>query len=528
MQNVINFKQSLDYYLKLIDTRVGSGDFLGALDSARRALENAKTRIDSESINILIGQIYFEMKLYPLSCEHFFRAVRTPETRASAFFGIAKNLVLMGNYKLALDYFSATLDTPSTQDFAGAVLEWTHKIRENLSIEPKTKPTLAVAKNLVKMKKFEQAISLLSPLAHTDYEAKIYLADVLVMAQKYTEAREILFGILHENPADTHAILVLCSLCFAEKDFSSLEINLQKIDGIPLNLGQYVLVGNLFSSMGNFKTAKKYYQKAISMDEYNIRVMLYIAICFYNENDFENAMYYLNQARWVDIENPILNAYHEIFSRKSADTPLAIKFQLPTKIAEKKVQNILSVIDGGNFCDELNRSLFLSDDIEWCFTITDSNLSRKLASALSRCKRKKALKMYRRFLLSIRLNREQKFYLTKYAILNENFKAIDLNVGYRYRSFNIKIPSIFNKNNNLRSGFASAVSFAEVYDLEVNFDKITRKIAKNLQKSSEIDGNLLACLYFCENAQVLNQACIYFGVEGEQVFKAINEMQLLV
>ena len=60
MSKIVKFSQNLDYYLRLIDARMSSSDFLGALDAARRAVEHARTRVDCESINILIGQIYFE------------------------------------------------------------------------------------------------------------------------------------------------------------------------------------------------------------------------------------------------------------------------------------------------------------------------------------------------------------------------------------------------------------------------------------------------------------------------------------
>ena len=531
MQKIVNFKQNLDYYIKLIDTRTSSGDYLGALDAGRRAYENAKTRIDRESINILIGQIYYEMGLYALSCEHFFRAVRIPETRAGAFFGIGRNLVKMNNPKLALEYFEATLDIGGTQDFSGAVLEWTYEIKQQLQTPMAENNTLAIARNLVKMHKADQAVMLLSPLANNNIDAKIMLADVLVLAEQYARAREILFDILRDNPANVQALLVLCSLCLAEKDLCSLEINLQKIAGIPLKFNQLVLVGNMYAAISKFDKAITFYQKAQQQDEYNTKILLFLAIAYYNLGDTQEALYYIGQARWVDIENPVLNIYYDIFSRNLVEPPLAIVTQIPHKIAESKLQAIFSAINSDNFCDSFNRSLLMADDIEWCFMQKNPDLTNRLAKALSRCKKKKAVKLYQKLLISVRLNKEQKFSLTKYAMLNENVREIDLTSNYRYRSFKTKLPSAFRQNAMFREGYENAFCFAEINGMDVNLDKITEKLTKNQVFSQilpDFDENVLACLYFCENAQVLNQACIYFGVDSNRVIRAINEYRLLV
>ena len=43
----------------------------------------------------------------------------------------------------------------------------------------------------------------------------------------------------------------------------------------------------------------------------------------------------------------------------------------------------------------------------------------------------------------------------------------------------------------------------------------------------KVDENLISCLYFCQNAQVLEQACIYFATDKHQVMQAINYLKLL-
>ena len=175
-------------------------------------------------------------------------------------------------------------------------------------------------------------------------------------------------------------------------------------------------------------------------------------------------------------------------------------------------------------------SLTLADDIDWCMTYKNSDLINRLTNALSKCKKKKAQKMYQKYLLSVRLDKEQKFYLTKYAMLAQNLKEIDLTSNLVFRSFKNKIPKIIT-NSMWQEGYCNAISYAEINGLVADFDNINAKICQYVAKNQHnftFNERVLSCIYFCNNAQVLGQACIYFGVESEEVLRAINEFQLLV
>ena len=120
--------------------------------------------------------------------------------------------------------------------------------------------------------------------------------------------------------------------------------------------------------------------------------------------------------------------------------------------------------------------------------------------------------------------------MTKYALLNNHLKSIDLTANFKYRSFKLTIPKKIENNLVIKKGLCSAVSFAEINSITVNFNAINSKLFKfdwveNIDL--QVDENLIACLYFCENAQVLEQACIYFATDKERVNRAINYLQLL-
>ena len=531
MQKILKFKPSLDYYLKTLDTRLAEHDYLGALDSARNALRQSKTRIDKEAINILIGQIYFEMGQYILSCEYFFRAVKVPQTRASAYFGIGRNLIKMNREKLALEYFDCALSTGGVEDFSGAILEWTHIIRQNLTIKSPKFSEVAVAKNLVKLSEYDEALEILKPRFYSgEIEAKVITADILVLKGEYSKARDILLKILRFENDNVSALLVLCSLCLAEKDYGNLEINLEQLDECELNDNQLGVLASLYASIGKYEKSVKNYEKILKNDAFNIKYLLFTAICYYNLGNTQEALYYIGQARWVDIENPILNIYYDIFNRNLVSPPLKLVTQIPPAISEDKLKNIFSAINSGNFCENFVHSLTLADDIEWCFCLKNNTLTEELARVLAQCRKKQAIALYSKMLLTVRLNKNQKFYLTKYALLNNHLKSIDLTANFKYRSFKLTIPKKIENNLVIKKGLCCAVSFAEINSITVNFNAINSKLFKfdwveNIDL--QVDENLVACLYFCENAQVLEQACIYFATDKERVNRAINYLQLL-
>ena len=531
MQKILKFQQSLDYYLKLLDTRLAQNDYLGALDSARNALTQSKTRIDKQAINILIGQIYFEMKLYLLSCEYFFRAIKVPETRAGAYFGIGRNLVMLKREKLALEYFDCALSTGGVEDFSSAVLEWTQIIRQNLSKNSVNLSSLAIAKNLVKLKQFDEALSILEPRMNAgEIEAKIMYADILIIRGEFEVAREILFKVLKDEPENVSALLVLCSLCSAQKDYCNLEINLEKLEYCELQSGQAILLATLFANLGKYNKTLKIFEKILKNDEFNTKILLFMAICSYNLGEKQDALYYVGRARWIDIENPVLNVYYDIFNRDLCEPPLKLLVQIPTKIGENKLNSVFLAVNSGNFCENFTNSLTLADDIEWCFSLKNNAITEDISKVFAHCKKKQATSLYEKLLLTIRLSKEQKYYLTKYALLAGHLKTIDITANLHFRSFKLKIPKYIENNLLIKKGYCQAVSFAEINSLQFDFEYINKRIAQSDWTANidlKVDENLISCLYFCQNAQVLEQACIYFATDKHQVMQAINYLKLL-
>ena len=530
MKKILKFQQSLDYYLKILDTRLNEKDYLGALDTARNAFKLAKTKINKQSINLIIGQIYFEMDLYNLSNEYFFRAVQVPQTQAGAYFGIGRNLIFLQKNTLALKYFENSLATQTSLDFSGAILEWTNKIRSSMLSYPQNLNELSLAKKLVKLNKFDDAIETLKDKFKSgDIKAKIFTADILVIKEDYDTARSIIKEILQNNPHDTDALLVLANICLQLNDYYNLESILEDLETLPLKDKQIFILATMYSHIQNYQKSIKYYEKILKNDEFNIKILLFLSICYYNINDTQQALYYIGKARWIDIENQILYNYYDIFNRKLLPPPLTLNTQIPATLIDEKLKSINLSLNSNEFCTHLNTSLILADDIFWSFTLKNNTQDIKIINTLAKCKKKKATNLYNKLLLSTRLTSNQKFYLTKFALLNQNLKTIDINSNLHYVSFKNYIPKSIQNNQTLKIAYCNAVAFAEINNITANFDNllnIINNIPLNSTVEYQLNENILTCILFSQNMQNLEKACIYFDVDKKSALMAIKHLKL--
>ena len=529
MGKIIQLKYSLSYYLNLFDTRLGERDYLGALDAGRSAINYSKTRIDKQSINLLLSQAYFEMGLNVLSCEYAFRAVKIPETRANAYFCIGKNLVKLKRYSLAVKYFAQVLDWGREENLVGAVLEWCHCIREEMMKNSAKIDVFAAIRALIKQKKYDQALEEILPnLQNNDLNYQVIYCDILVQKGECNQAREILREILRFDRENVGALLVLANISLIDDDFISLEKNLEKLQNLSLSNGELETVANIYAKCGNYAKAIENYQKILKNDEFNTKILLFMAICYYNLQNHKEALYYLGRARWIDIENPTLNIFYEIINGNQEQN-LQISTSIPQKTGQEKMNFIYETINLQNFEGIFETSLCLANDIEWCLTLKNTHFTPQIAQKIANSRSKSIISFYNKLLLTLRIGSRQKFYLTKYALSVGALKSVDFTHNMHYHSFKFRIPSYLASNQTLRQGYCGAVAYAEISNLSVNLDKINQKLkGKTLENIDfPFTENLISCLYFCENKQILEQACIYFDTPKNEVEKAIKCLNLL-
>jgi len=535
MSKILKFKNSLDYYLKLFDTRKKDNDLLGALDACRSALTNSHTRIERDAINILLGQVYFEMQHYQLSCEYYFRAVKVPQSRASAYFGIGRNLVMLKKYSLALEYFDSVLFWDYTDTFTEAVLEWVNIIKDKLNeldnpqnISIKIKNNLA---NIFRVKKYNEMSNYLKDLLDlypqdTDY--KIMQIECHLAMRNFSEARSLIFELLREYPQNVDVLIMSCKLCLYDNDETNLREYLSIIDKIEVKTNkQLFMLGCIHFDIGEYQSAINDFLIIISKNEYKPKLLLYIAICYYNLSDFENALYYVARARWIDFENATLIQFYSLFREQKYDGSISLSEKLPLVIQQQKYELVVNFFNSENFINEFLHSITVLDDIEWSLTLSDFELTNLISNRVSIIKQQKAVNFFAKTLISTRPATFQKFLFAKYALRSGNYKFIDLTSNYRFRSFSGKMSKAVYNNDLLRSATSNARAYLECYTEGVDIIEEIKNISKAVIKMGNdlsINENTLTCAYFYQKKQVLFDACIYFGVDIQEVENVLHAL----
>lgn len=531
---ILKMTHNLTYYLKLFDTRKQNGDMFGALDAGRNALKFAKTRIDKDSINTLLGNIYFEMGLYKLSCEYYFRAISVPSTRAGAYFGVARNLIFMHRYNQSLDYFDKVLEWDNSGLFSEAVLEWTNFINKKIK-EAENQQPFEVLKNTAKkflqfgdcvnaQKNLDEVLA----LCPEDDEALLLYAQCLFGIGQVDKSRQIIKTVLKDNPHNTNARLLLCDVCLHDEDFTSLGELLKTVDLSQLNDAQLLCVSKIFAKVCDFESAISALLKLVEIRPYSPKVYLYLAICHHNTKDSENSLYFLAQARWLDFENPVLVEYSRVFATTQDVLPMIDK--LPTQHEQEKLQKLHGQIIQPKFVDNWLHSPMLVDETDWLLGTSFFDEGEMLCHKLSLSRAGKAKRYYAKVLLSVRPNLKQKFFLTREALRAQKFKTIDLTANFCYRSFSSKLPKICSAVDLFKNSLTSAWAYIECFANNANITKRAKQLCeliltKNMQNS--IDEDVLTCLMFCDNYAEMLRACRYFDVDVASIENAKNMLNIM-
>ena len=528
---IIKFKHNLSYYIKLFDTRKQNNDLFGALDAAKNALKYAGHRIQKESVNLLIGQVYYEMGQYSLSCEYYFRALEVPQTMAGAYFGVGRNLVNMRKFLLALDYFDKVLEYDVNNIFTQSVLEWTDFIKKQISFEDKQtflENNLLNIKKLIKQKQYIKAHNILQNAINLNPQDPTLLlleAECFIGEGNIDSARQNAKNVLKTFPYNADARLVLCKICRLDDDDTSLKTLISGIELNNINNAQKLELAQLYVSVGQNSEAIDVLKFLIKQVPYSPKLFLYLGICYYNILDTQNALYYLAQARWIDYENPVLTEFYKIFN--NFKYTLQLTDQLPKDIINNKLSDIHTSLNNPKFINNWLHSSLLVDQTDWLLTTKYYALSDNFLSILSTIKSKKALKYYKKALLSVRYNIHQKYLLTKYALINKNLKIVNVTTNFIYRSFFNRLPAFCSGMQIIKNSVASALAYAECFANYINIIPTAKNIYLNIldkNLETQIDENTLTCLMFYNYNSELKSVCNYFNVD---IAKVENTKSLL-
>ncbi|MBR7090924.1 MAG: tetratricopeptide repeat protein [Clostridia bacterium] len=533
MAKILTFKNNLQYYLHLYDSRMLDGDLLGAIDACRSAFSHAKTRIQRDSISLLLGQVYYNMGLYTLSCDYYFRAVSVPASRASAYLGIARNLIMLDRLTLAVEYLDNVLEWDYMDLYTQDVLDLNNSIKSRLQEYQSLSGMDKIKNNIHKLFKLHQHTELdtylteLSTLYTSDCEFQILSAKNKIYLQDYSSARIILFELLEHTPNYPPALVLLARLCIILQDNNSAREYLHKLSLIPdLDTATILSIGGLHFELSNFEASIQCFQQILASNPYRPKLLLFTAICYYNLRDYKNALYYIGQARWIDFENPTLKQFYRIFNSAEYSDTISLNSQLPPDIATSILDAICNITQSQRFAEYFYDSTDNRDDIEWCLSLDSSSITNDLSMHITRLKNKKATAMVNKILLSSHYSNFSKFCITKHSFCSGNYKYLDLATHYTFRSFRTRIPTKYKRNTHLFHAIANARAYIECYAHKVDISTELHYISNLVLDNPKINADeyTLTCSFFYQYHTILMDVCRYFDVPVHSVQATLNEL----
>lgn len=529
MVKILNFKHKLSYYLNLIDARKENGDLWGVLDACRNALNYCKLKAQKQSIEALIGQTYFEMGLNKLACEHFYRALKVPEMRASAFFGIGRSLVLMNKFDLALEYFDTAIQWDYNSQFQGVILEWINEIKIKINNPLIMQDRLILtAKNLIRMNKFNQAEEVLKPLLKINQKASNYYSLSLLLKGDLEQANYF----NNENLKDKNNFFAIClqyEIDMNLKLFSKAETTKNQIKLFEVKDADNMLHKAMFFAQQNdYETAFDVLQKAQNLQQYIPKLYLYCAISAYNIEKIDDALYFVSRARWLDFENPIYNFYYDVFKKQIAKRPVVLSEKFIEEFAKQKIDNVKNQLKSSMFVKYLEQNHFLLEDLTFSF-LNDNEVCDKASKFLANSSSSLCKNLFANLLLSAEPNLYQKFLMCRQVFAVEKIKQLDMVCNYRYISVATKKYSAKYINNILKNSVYNALAYSVCYSFKqevVNRVLHNANIIQNSNIEIELNENELTCYLFFDNTLIFQNACIFFGVEPFKVIQFKNLLKL--
>ena len=531
MQKIVKFRKSVKHYFNLIYARQSTGDLWGVLDAIKNAKQVCKNRKEKQKLNVMMAQNYYEMEQYELSSNHFFRLAPNELFRASAFFGIGRNLVCQKRFDLALDYFQAAIKWDVLNVFKEAILEWTNFVKCETEKQDDEDVYLATIKRLLKNGNGTMARKLLSEMK-TTHETLALMAFCDFLDEDFSSAEQKAKESLLEKGGQSLAHIVLAKIYEKHKIEKKQKI-VQKLLEIDFSEKEDLKrVAMFLSSEKDFFHAAFYFEKLCKIEQFNPINHLFCGLCYYNLKKEQDALASVGKSMWLDEENPVYSFFYDAIKTCELGEKCKISKKLPKEIESAKVENLIEVFFGGSLSKEIDKSYNLLNDILWSYELNDLELTEKATMSLISSKNKKAICLVKKLMLQTSPTPKQKFVILKEALKSGVFENYNFVCKHVYSSFNIKRNELKSFPANFCDGVCSAISYAECfYPKLMLLPKILKKASYGntsifLQNMSS---KVVACFLLKENVEVFFNACQFFDVDKklvEDVFSVAKSQEV--
>ncbi|MBO4572485.1 MAG: hypothetical protein J5762_01785 [Clostridia bacterium] len=359
-EEILTIKE--DDYIGLAAKRKDDGDLVGSLTILLNLEESGAT--DAE-IYAMIGEIYFDMEIYSLSREYWFRylaAATSVKSKLRAYSALgATYCITMDNYLMGYYYdLEFSLKPQEEQEYDHVLMDYFDYAKNEFPEFYVTYPTEGLSsENLFvsavdlaekgDLKEALERFSLVRP-DYEDFDEAVYRAAYCMRDLGNTDEEILDFLKKKFDEAKYKGKIALYILDFLKKDDASLvKFYLDEAaEGDSDEPSDWYFIARLYADIGCIDEALDALDKSLYYNPYEVRSLFLYGVLCYNDGDLKNASYYFKTG--YDISRDTVNLFYYRLSNdpkcQSLYPRLKTSYSLPEREAAERITEVAFLVAG--------------------------------------------------------------------------------------------------------------------------------------------------------------------------------------
>lgn len=423
-RKVIPFDQNGQFYYKKAKKHMDNNNYLNALSLYRKAVEKEPQNVD---YLLDLAEVFTEMGCFNQSSRVLFSILQQEDSRVDCYFGLGCNFLGMQDYDKAMECFEKYLDIDPYGPYSDEAKDLLdvlgdYEYYDDTDIYNPYRDSIynlaAEGKDLLDQGDYKKAIKKLEKVVKLDPNlnfVKNNLSLAYFCAGRIDEAINMGLEVIEEEPLNIHAN---CNLCLFINERDGVESSKKYLDTIvDFNTQDPEEIHKIAVTLCELKDhnrANIVLKKLLQYKPYDIQILHYVAVSFFNLGNYKEAFTYWNKISKIDPDN-MVSVYYMKLAQESMHSSgdigeVPYHFQVPyDEILRriKKLNNILNLDESDLIVKWKNDDSFRSL-LGWGLELNDDLIKKAILNVVASFNDRKAEEFLREFLLSINEGKELK------------------------------------------------------------------------------------------------------------------------
>jgi tetratricopeptide (TPR) repeat protein len=458
--DILSFEVDANFFCSYAEEAIKKSDFATAIRYLLRAQSLDK---NNEDILMRLAECYTLIEQFEYSNNIYFKILSRDEDAVDCLYGLGQNYYYLNNLDASLFYLNAYAADAEPLDFdeyssldlveAEADDELISKFR---LVHPKPKPSardaIAIAKNLMKQNKFEDAAEMFLAALSVDPNltfAKNNLCLCYFFLNKYEQAADVANEVLRQ---DADNVFALCNLATIYNTLGQnakcREVLSRIITKEPSDITDLYKIATTCCEIEKHDYARDYLLLIHHKKPYDINILFLLAISLYNLRQYKESLKYFVSILKIFEKNHTAKFYvkylKSIIDGNAAAKPLVLPYspQLPQAEIEDRIDSLnnFAALPLSKLKAAWNGGLY--ELCDWALSLCDYRLSRNVLRLIAKIKDEKSADFMCAQLINVFQSNLIKKEIIRLLVLNGK-KSIVFLIEDALKTIKIKYPDDF-------------------------------------------------------------------------------------